>query len=299
VIALDWGLSSLRAYRLASDGAVVEQRSAAAGILAIADQAFEATLIEHLAGWLDDRPLVAAGMIGSRQGWIEAPYVPCPAGAADLAAALQRCAGAHLGELWIVPGVRCSDGDAIDVMRGEETQIVGALAERAIDDAVLCLPGTHSKWASVAGGRIGRLRTYMTGELFAVLRQHSILGRLMRDDADDDDAFDHGLARAADAGGLLHHLFSARTAGLFGRIAEPALAAYLSGLLIGDEVGHALAAEPHAAPILLVGAPALCRRYARALAWHGRASVILPEDCAARGIHQIARAANLLDGAAS
>ena len=139
-----------------------------------------------------------------------------------------------------MPGVRWSDDATVDVMRGEEAQIVGALAARGLDDAVLCLPGTHAKWARAAGGRIVRFRTYMTGEVFAVLRQHSILGRLMHDDVDDDAAFDRGVARAAEAGGLLHHLFSARTAGLFDRIAEPRLASYLSGLLIGDEIASAL-----------------------------------------------------------
>ena len=298
MIALDWGLSSLRAFRVAPDGAVVAERSAAAGILAIADGAFEAALVGQLGDWLDDRPIVAAGMIASRQGWLEAPYVACPAGVAELAGGLQRRATARAGDIWFVPGVRWSDADAIDVMRGEEVQIVGALAARGLDDAVLCLPGTHSKWATVAGGRIVRFRTYMTGELFGVLRQHSILGRLMRDDVDDDGAFDQGLARAAESGGLAHHLFSARTAGLFGRIADPSLAAYLSGLVIGDEVANVVATLPREAPLLLVGAPALCRRYARALAGHGLATATLPESAAAIGIHRVARAAGLLDDAA-
>jgi 2-dehydro-3-deoxygalactonokinase len=296
VIALDWGLSSFRAYRIAPDGAIVDQRSATAGILTIADAAFEAALVGQLDGWLDDRPIVAAGMIASRQGWVEAPYVACPAGVAELAAGLQRRATARAGDIWFVPGVRWSDAHAIDVMRGEEVQIVGALAARGLDDAVLCLPGTHSKWATVARGRIIRFRTYMTGELFGVLRQHSILGRLMRDDVDDDAAFDQGLARAAEPGGLAHHLFSARTAGLFGRIAEPSLAAYLSGLVIGDEIANMIAMLPREAPLLLVGAPALCGRYARALAHHGLAATTLPETAAAIGVHRIARAAGLLDG---
>ncbi|MBI3516695.1 MAG: 2-dehydro-3-deoxygalactonokinase [Proteobacteria bacterium] len=294
MIALDWGLSSFRAFRLAPDGRVVDQRSAAAGILTIAPGAFEATLIEQLGDWRDDRPIVAAGMVGSRQGWVEAPYAPCPAGAAELAAALLRHPTAQAGDVWLVPGVRWSDDATVDVMRGEEAQIVGALAARGVADAVLCLPGTHAKWALAAGGRIVRFRTYMTGEVFAVLRQHSILGRLMRDDVDDDDTFDQGLARAAAPGGLLHHLFSARAAGLFARIAEPHLASYLSGLLIGDEIASALATVPADAPILLVGAPALCRRYARALTSAGRVADVLPETVGARGIHAIARAAGLL-----
>ncbi len=298
MIALDWGLSALRAFRVAPDGAITAQRSAPAGVLSIAEGAFEATLVAQLGDWLDDRPVVAAGMIASRQGWVEAPYVACPAGAAELAGAPHRVSTARAGDIWFVPGVQWSDAHAIDVMRGEEVQIVGALAARGLDDAVLCLPGTHSKWATVARGRITRLRTYMTGELFGVLRQHSILGRLMRDDADDDGAFDRGVARASEPGGLAHHLFSARTAGLFGQIAEPSLAAYLSGLVIGDEVAQVVATVPRAAPLLLVGAAALCGRYARALARHGLAATILPESAAAIGIHRIAATAGLLDGAA-
>jgi 2-dehydro-3-deoxygalactonokinase len=303
VIALDWGLSALRAFRLAPDGAVLGQRSTADGVLTIAPGGFATILAAVLNDWQGDRPIVAAGMVGSRQGWVEAPYAPCPAGAAELAAALTRVAAADLGDVWLVPGVSWSDGGAdapgggggrIDVMRGEEAQIVGALAARGIGDAVLCLPGTHAKWATVAGGRIVGFRTAMTGEVFAVLRQHSILGRLMRDDVDDDIAFDRGLARAAEPGGLLHHLFSARTAGLFERIAAPSLASYLSGLLIGDEIANLAGAAPADAPILLVGAPALTRRYARALARRGRASVSLPESVGAHGIHAIARAAGLL-----
>jgi len=299
VIAVDWGLSALRAFRLAPDGTIIAQRSAPTGVLGIVDGAFEAALMAALGDWLDDRPIVAAGMVASRQGWVEAPYVACPADVAALAAGLKRHTSARAGEVWFVPGVQWSDDRAVDVMRGEEAQIMGALAEHGLDDAVLCLPGTHSKWAAVTGGAITRFRTYMTGELFGVLRQHSILGRLMRDDVGDDAAFDQGLARAQEPGGLLHHLFSVRTAGLFGRIAEPSLADYLSGLVIGDEIAGAVASLPLGGALLLVGAPGLCARYARALGRHGLASITVPETAAAHGIHRIARAAGLLDGAAA
>jgi 2-dehydro-3-deoxygalactonokinase len=299
MIALDWGLSGFRAFRLDGTSAIVGQRSAPAGVLTIADGGFEAVLTAQLGDWLGEAPVVAAGMIGSRQGWVEAPYVACPAGVAELAARLTRHATTRAGDIWFVPGVRWSDDQAIDVMRGEETQIVGALAARGLERAVLCLPGTHSKWATVEAGRIVTFRTYMTGELYAVLRRHSILGRLMpadpADDHDDAAVFAQGLARAEAPGGLLHHLFSARTAGLFDRIAAPALAGYLSGLVIGDEIASALATLPRDAPILLVGADALCQRYAQALARRGIAADVLPEAVGARGLHAIALAAGLLE----
>lgn len=296
MIALDWGLSSFRAFRLAPDGSLLASRNAPAGILTRPDGDFEAALVEHLGDWIEQGPIVAAGMIGSRQGWVEAPYVPCPAGAPEIAAALCRTA-TRAGDVWFVPGLRWSDANRVDVMRGEETQIIGALAQRGVADAVLCLPGTHAKWAIVTDGKIRSFMTFMTGEVYAVLRQHSILGRLMTGDDDDGDAFRQGLDRAAEPGGLLHHLFSARTAGLFGRIAEPALAAYLSGLVIGDEIGAALAAlsrPADGAPILLVGAPALCRRYETALGHRGVETATLPESVTARGIHLITRSSEVL-----
>lgn len=298
MIALDWGLSGFRAFRLDGAGAVVAQRSAPAGILTVTDGNFEAVLDTQLGDWRADAPVVAAGMIGSRQGWVEAPYAACPAGTADLAAGLQRHRTARGDDVWFVPGVRWTDAQAIDVMRGEETQIVGALAARGLERAVLCLPGTHSKWAIAEAGRIVGFRTYMTGELFALLRRHSILGRLMpadpADDRDDADAFARGVARASTPGGLTHHLFSARTAGLFDALASSALAAYLSGLVIGDEIHSALATVPHDAPLLLVGAEALCGRYASALRQHDVAADVLPESVGARGVHAIAKAAGLV-----
>ena len=171
-------------------------------------------------------------------------------------------------------------------MRGEETQIVGVLPE--IDDGIACLPGSHSKWARIANGRISAYRTYLSGEAFAALRGGTILGRMMKDGPTDEAAFDRGLARAADHGHLLHHLFGVRTLGLFGQLAETESASYLSGLLIGHEVR---AARPEGQSVHLIGAAQLCALYARAITACGGTAVLQDEDAAARGLAAIGRRA--------
>jgi 2-dehydro-3-deoxygalactonokinase len=305
-IGIDWGTTHRRATLIAADGTLVAERADGEGALACKGR-FAASLEALIAGWPEadaSLPVVMAGMVGAAIGWQAVPYLDGGTPLSALARHLTPVAETPPGRRWfIAPGYRLhGDGGEVDVMRGEETQLFGALHLLGPNAADGCyvLPGTHSKWVRLHGGRITELRTYMTGELFALLRRHSLLGRLMPEDAaddrDDDAAFTQGLDRAAAPGGLLHHLFSARTAGLFGRIEGPALAAYLSGLVIGDEIGSALATVPRDVPLLLVGAPALCARYERALAHRGVSAELLPETVGARGSHAIARAAGLIDG---
>lgn len=289
MIAVDWGTSSFRAYRLDHDGAVLEQRSAAAGLLNCAGQ-FEAVLAQQLLGW-DDPLILMAGMIGSRSGWREVPYVACPAGAELLAAGLceLQAAGFAGRRIFIAPGVSHRPaGGTPEVMRGEEVQLLG------LSDSLsgagphsLCLPGTHSKWASLAQGRITGFRTAMTGELFAVLSQHSLLRATVAADAPDDPpAFALGLARAREAGGLANHLFSVRSLGLFGELTPAQAASYLSGLLIGHEL-EGLA--PASGPVHLIGSRALTQRYERALRARGVEPVLHSDALSARGLHLLAR----------
>ncbi len=293
MLAVDWGTSSLRVHRVAADGRVVETRSAARGILAVTDGDFAGTL-EALAGdWLDQDagPVLLSGMIGSRQGWLEAPYVPCPAGLDEIRAALAPLAWSQSGrsrQAAICPGLSWRSATGVpDVMRGEEAQLLGALDQ--IDPGQpVCLPGTHSKWATIADGRITRFATHLTGEAYAVLRQHSILGRLMTDAPVDPAWFRAGVSRAREPGGLLHHLFGVRPRGLLGDIPPDGLAGYLSGILIGHEVAAALADAPAGPPVALIGAPDLAALYETALAEHGRAARRLPADLAARGLWRLA-----------
>ncbi len=290
MIGIDWGTSTFRAFRLDADGTVLDRRAAARGILAVEDGRFEEELLRQVGDWLADgeRQVLMSGMIGSRQGWQEAPYLPCPAGPAEIAAALGTvgCEGA---DLRLVPGLTCTDAAGTpEVMRGEETQIVGVLEEMA-PRALVCLPGSHSKWARIEGGRIVGFATYFTGEAFAALSAHTILARLMRSAPPDPAAFDRGVARAGEPGHLLHHLFGVRTLGLFGRLAETAAASYLSGLLIGHEVRAALPGDGTA--VHVIGSDELSALYARALTACGVVPVVHAEDAAARGLVRLGREA--------
>lgn len=276
MIAVDWGTSSFRAYRLGKDGEIVESRAAPVGILSVAPGKFPETLESQIGGW-DEAPIVMSGMVGSRQGWVEAPYVPCPAGFAEIAAALKEVRWKNR-RAWIVPGVSCRDAAGVpDVMRGEETQILGCGVEGTI-----CLPGTHSKWVEVKGGRIERFSTFMTGEVYAVLKQHSILGRMMQDGKPDAGAFADGVRRSGEAGGLLHHLFGVRTRGLMGELGPAASSSYLSGLVIGHELR-----SQDAKQLSLLGTPELAALYQQAAAALGIETRTLDPAAAVRSLYRL------------
>jgi 2-dehydro-3-deoxygalactonokinase len=310
LIGLDWGTSSFRAYRLDGAGAVLESRSAPSGILKVPEGGFEAVLEREIGPWLagrPDLPVIASGMITSRQGWVEVPYCRCPAGSAEIAGALLRHRSAAGRTIHFVPGLSIVGADGVpDVIRGEETQIIGATIGGALGAGsgaaaarrLLVLPGTHSKWALVEDGRVVWFATLMTGELFAVLSEHSILGRLMAGSDHDEAAFRRGLAYArGSAGGLLRRLFSARTLALFGELPERGVASYLSGLLIGTELREALGclAEPAAGQeITVVGVADLCGRYLAAIEDAGLRARRAADDAGARGLFLIARAAGLV-----
>ena len=292
LIALDWGTTSLRGYLLDGAGTILERREGGPGIMKVEGGAFEAALLAFCGDWIKTHPaarLIASGMIGSKQGWREAPYCPCPASQAALAAHLAYVPLTGGRELAIVPGVSYVDPltGVPDVMRGEETQIIGALPASGRHVAVL--PGTHSKWAWVADSAIVSFASFMTGEVYAALTQHTILGRLMKFDAPHDAAaFERGVRYGLDAPAqLLNRLFSARTLGLFDQLSAAALPSYLSGLLIGSEIGGACALHGLSAEVTVLGSAELSECYVKALALAGIAAREGPEDCAARGIARI------------
>jgi 2-dehydro-3-deoxygalactonokinase len=301
LIGIDWGTTSFRAYRIASGGAVLETKAAPAGILEVQGGAFEAALEREIGSWLaaePEVPMIASGMITSRQGWVEVPYCACPAGSAEVAAGLRRHVTGGGRALHFVPGLSLIGADGVpDVIRGEETQIIGELGAARARRAFV-LPGTHSKWAYAEDGRIGWFATFMTGELFAVLKAHSILGRLMAGEAADPAAFARGLEYGRTGpGGLLKRLFSARTLGLFDQLPASGIASYLSGLLIGSEIAEALQCLPdarEAAEITVIGGLDLAARYRLAIEAAGLRVRTGHPEASARGQLLIARAAGLI-----
>jgi len=298
LIALDWGTSSLRAMLVDVDGTVLETRRKPWGIRQLPDSGFAGALDAVTQGW-PALTRIASGMIGSRSGWREVAYLDLPAGGDELAGALDTADG-----LTIVPGLRNPRGP--DVMRGEETQIVGLMAGYpAAANATVLLPGTHSKWASLRQGRVVDFCTLMTGELFALLRQHSILAADVDAEAvvDDGTAFIDGVRQARDSGaaGSLSRLFATRARMLDGDLQPASIPDYLSGLLIGEEFRSMRADQrmPTDQPLWLIGDAALCARYRLAAAEFSIALAPAVDDTAAAGLWWLARAAGLLESATS
>ncbi len=290
---MDWGGSRLRAFRFDDQGQAIETRERAQALLDLTPGAFEPVLADLVADWSGpgDTRLMLCGMVGSRNGWVEAPYAPCPADAATLAGRLLPL-DTSLGYACIVPGVAFETADRADVMRGEETQIIGAAPERW--NGVAITPGTHSKWVTVEGGSLVHFRTWMTGELHALVKTYTLVGALTLDGPADADAFTLGASRALEDPAITSLLFGARAEGLLGRIRPASLSDYLSGLLIGAEISQGLARLERGTPILLIGAPALTKLYAQVLSLAGREGATIVDGAAAsaeglRRLDQLAR----------
>ena len=225
-------------------------------------------------------------MIGSNRGWKEAPYVPCPAGLDDLAAKL-IWAGEREA---IVPGVSYIGDGRADVMRGEEVQLLGAAATGLVHpDALVCHPGTHNKWTLLRAGRIHDFRTVMTGKLFSLLKEHSILHDLLQGEVEPNDAFREAARHAIDEAALPADLFAVRARVLLGQAKPEEAASWTSGLLIGTDVRIGLS-KPTGTQIVVMGRPELTRLYAAAIEEAGRSAIELDgEQCFLAGIHEIAK----------
>jgi 2-dehydro-3-deoxygalactonokinase len=286
LLACDWGTTNLRAWTLDAEGRVVRDRDFELGVSRLAPGEAPARFEEEVRPAMDavGLPAILCGMVGSNLGWTVAPYVDCPAGLEDLARHL-TLVDAQAAPVRIVPGVRGPGiAGAPDVVRGEETQVLGWLAQhpdRRRGRHVVCHPGTHAKWVLVEEGRIVRFVTAMTGELFAVLSRHSVL----KNDAPADDpaAFDEGLAAAGEGDALAARLFTARARVVGGGKPAESTPSYLSGLLIGAEaagVPRLLGLTPEQ-PVALLGDVRLCAWYRRALERRGVATETFDGEAAA------------------
>ena len=301
LIALDWGTSSLRAWLLGADGGVLDARRSDRGLLAVtrADgdptTAWDAAFTDTCGDWLAAHqgvPVLACGMVGSAQGWVDAGYRDVPTalevGPGDLTAVDHRTGRVH-----VVPGLRSTAGPG-DVIRGEETQVAGVLdALGTAGDLTVVLPGTHSKWVSVRQRRVEAFSTAMTGELYGLLLGDSILARTATHAVRDDEAFRRGVAAASGGRGLQVELFGARALVLAGRLPPGSVPDYVSGVLVGDEVAHLLP-RAGAGPVVVCGGEDLCRRYALALAAAGVEAEVHTEDVTVRGLWRTARSAGLV-----
>ncbi|SHN06509.1 2-dehydro-3-deoxygalactonokinase [Roseibium suaedae] len=287
-IGVDWGSTRFRAWALLDDGQIASGVESDLGLKSVADGNFSGALTETCGEMLTGAPgmpILLSGMVGSRTGWKEAPYCACPASIEDVtAAAIRFDIAGHPAA--ILPGATCVDGNGhADVMRGEEIQIFGAADMLGLKDATICIPGTHAKWASLVGGLLTGFQTHVTGELFALLRGHSLVGQLADGDDEDLDAFrrgiDHGMKKAA-----AHAVFAARADALQGKLAPKAVSAFLSGVLIGNE----LAARPQGGmgATILLATGVLAERYAVALEHVGEQFVVVDAKEAARAGQMLA-----------
>jgi 2-dehydro-3-deoxygalactonokinase len=260
-IAVDWGNSNRRAYRVSINGEILDSFTDSKGVLTLDPTCFDAA-VKEIRQRLGDLPMLLAGPIGSNRGWRNVPYVPCPATAFDLADKLhwvdRRTA--------IVPGLCRSD--PYDVLRGEEVQALGAIAiGGAAANGVICLPGTHSKWIRTQSGGLASFTSAITGELFGLLRQHSILADVLAGQVIDGPAFRGGVLDAIEGKPLMQALFGIRAAHVLGH-GDGEGASYASGLLIGTDWRDNAPADISA--VTLVGEPALCALYASAASIAGQ-----------------------------
>jgi 2-dehydro-3-deoxygalactonokinase len=293
-VGVNWGSTNFRAFLIGADGAALDEYAAPAGVVTLDRAGMAARMDELAARWPNSGPVYASGMIGSNVGWTEVPYAQAPADCADLArAAVSTKIGSVPAR--IVPGITCrrSFDGAPDILRGEEIELMGLAAIRAVDGLV-ALPGTHTKWARLASGRVVDFFTSMSGEIFDRLTAQGLLASIVAGEAVDSAVFHEGVAagraRRLSLGTLL---FGARARVVRGVLAKSDAASYIRGLLIGSEIADALAVYPQLGEgtIPLIGNPALCRLYRSALGAAGIVTELVESRAAClrgfRALHEM------------
>ena len=286
-IAIDWGSTNLRAWHY-QQGVCVDERRSPAGITRLGDQTPAQVFASVTAGWpVDEVPVIMAGMVGSNAGWLSVPYLPCPASLNALHDHL-TCVEQ---KAWIVPGLSVERDDNYNVMRGEETQLLGALTLQRVPLCVM--PGTHAKWVQLEQDRVLDFRTVMTGELHHLLLQQSLIGAGLPGQETCQAAFMQGVERGCQDASVIARLFEVRAAHVLGGRDRRHVSEFLSGLLIGHEVAlmtQQMASSPQ--PIAIIGGHALAQRYQQALTFINRDSVTLEGDVAFQ--HGMRSIANVL-----
>ncbi|KAB0267582.1 2-dehydro-3-deoxygalactonokinase [Microvirga brassicacearum] len=304
-IVADWGTTRFRAY-LVEDETILDEVASEDGVSALQTGQHRDVFLRNCGRWLGaepDAPVLLVGMVGSREGWVMAPYATCPAGPVEIARAMIPVEIGNGRNAYIVPGLFCEPAPkAADVMRGEETLVLGS----GVRDGLICSPGTHPKWITMKDGRIERFATYMTGEMYSLLLEHSMIGRPATE-PEDPAGFDLGLdAAERNSGatgdrrvGLLHLLFGARAAVVSGHMKPNLLRPYLSGLLTGDELNGALSQFRHPSPVTILADPPRADLYMRALARRGvETTMRSPRTALLAGLTRILREGAMTQGQA-
>jgi 2-dehydro-3-deoxygalactonokinase len=295
-IVADWGTTRFRGY-LVENETILDRVASDEGVSQLQAGQHKDVFLRQCGRWLEaepNAPVILVGMVGSREGWVIAPYASCPADAAAIAHAMVAVDLGGGREAYIVPGLFCEPAPgASDVMRGEETLVLGS----GVENGLVCLPGTHPKWILMRGGRIERFATYMTGEMYALLREHSMIGRPATEPGDPagfelglDAAMRNGGETDSERVGLLHLLFGARAAVVSGRMSPGLLGTYISGLLTGDEINGALSQFSRPASVTIVAESPRADLYVHALNRRSIAtSVKPPQEALIAGLALIVR----------
>ena len=286
-VAVDWGTSSFRLWLIGRDGTALAERRSDEGMTTAARTGFAEVLASHLAAIAApaDLPVLICGMAGAKQGWVEAGYLDTPAALSDIPAAAVRIPGVT-ADIRILPGLAQRDAAAPDVMRGEETQLIGAASALGEGDHLVCMPGTHSKWVRLSGGRVEGFSTFMTGELFDAIAKNTILSHSIADAgpvSGDNAAFRAAVARMVEKPALAtSQLFSVRSGALIAGLSPEDAKARLSGTLIGLEIAGALSQAAKGTPVALVVSGGLGALYGEALTAAGLSPIVIDADTAVR-----------------
>lgn len=291
LIAVDWGSSNCRAYLTNNNADLLARVSSPQGMLQLKPAQFAEALEALVGEWLVQYPhipILMSGMVGARQGWQEAAYLNCPVNLAELSTQLTEVDFIEGHSAAIVPGLAIQSAQSPDVMRGEETQLLGAITSTDETQQVCCMPGTHSKWVWVKDGAVKQFHTCITGELYALLVKHSILSKVDAPQVEDETAFMHGVNTAKSFKGLLTDLFKVRASTLLGHLSPASTHAYLSGLLIGYEIMEARAYWDaiEEKQIQVIGDAQIAEKYLAAFSAFGccRGVACDPEEAVVRGL---------------